>query len=183
MSEMSEGQTAGPIAPNLFTAITAAQVEEALTRGEEIEGIKVLVETEEGFHHIDGEDDEWDEDEGEGQERDTPLLSACRRGALEVVDCLINHGADVNRVTRSSPLVPIQLAAWKGHAAIVERLFRAGADINCNQGGLWMIPALVLASQEGHVDVVDCLLSLGADTEAKDSYGMTALMMASLWSR
>jgi len=169
---------------DLFTATTAAEVEEALTKGMKVEDVKVLVETEEDILYIDEEDEEDEEDEDEDDdddeerddiERDTPLLSACRRGALQVVDCLINHGADVNRVTPSSLFAPIQLAAWKGHAAIVERLFRAGADINCNEGGQAegkYIP-LILASQEGHVDVVDCLLSLGADLEKKDEDGGT----------
>jgi len=55
----------------------------------------------------------------------------------------------------------------------------SGADINDNQEGRGTTP-LILASQEGHIDVVECLLSLGADTEVKDEKGMTALMIASL---
>ena len=137
---------------DLFTATTAAQVEEALARGEDIE-------REQGFPVT------------------TPLISACKRGELEVVDCLLNHGANVAH-TPSGSESPIQWSAKNGHAAIVERLVRAGANINDNQGGEgWT--TLAFASVEGHVDVVDCLSSLGADIEMRDVFGNTALMWAS----
>ena len=41
------------------------------------------------------------------------------------------------------------------------------------------LTALLMASQFGHVDVVQALLAKGADVNAKDSRGLTALMMAS----
>ena len=135
---------------DLFTATTAAEVEEALARRKKIDAL-------------------------EGTPPLSPLLSAIKRGELEVVDCLLNHGANFTRVV--GPWCPLQWAAWEGHAAIVERLIKAGAGINDNQQGREST-ALILASHQGHVDVMDCLLSLGADTEAKDRSGETALMMA-----
>ena len=135
---------------DLFTATTAAEVEEALSRGEDIE-------KEEGWK--------------------TPLASACQRGELEVVDCLLDHGANPNHCPLGS-VGPIQMAAALGHAVIVKRLIRAGVEINNNQGGR-ASTALMFASVKGHIDVVDCLLSLGADTGAVSPTGRTALMMAS----
>ena len=135
---------------DLFTATTAAQVEEALARGGDIEE--------------------------ERERKETPLISAIRKGELEVVDCLLNHGAN----PRHRPawfMGPIQLAATLGHAAIAERLVKAGADINDNEDGRGNT-ALIFAARNGFMDVVDCLLSLGANIEAKDSDERTALMTA-----
>ena len=133
---------------NLFTATTAAHVEEALARGEDIE---------------------------EENDNTTPLVSACKRGELEVVDSLLNHGADPTHRPRASK-GPIQVAAQEGNADIVERLIKAGVGINDNQNG--GSAALAIASEEGHVDVVDFLLSLGIDLEVRDGIGETALMRA-----
>jgi len=140
---------------DLFTATTAAEVEETLARGENIE-------------HVQRDDD------GES----TPLESACKRGELEVVDCLLNHGAHPNNPLQAWK-GPIQIAAREGHVNIIERLVRAGADINDNRGPERDTP-LIVASGEGHVDVVDYLLSLGANIDCVDVIEATPLMWASI---
>ena len=101
----------------------------------------------------------------------TALAFACCKGHESIARLLIDKGAIIEAMS-------IELAAQTGHAALVELLVRAGVDINDNreEGGS---TALIVASGEGHVDVVDCLLSLGADTEVKDWEGTTALMVAS----
>jgi len=150
--EITPKMSEAPRIVSLFTANTAAQVEEALSKGKDIE--------EEG-----------------GWIKTTPLIRACQRGLLEVVECLLNHGADPNHFPRFSE-PPMQVAAKNGHAAIVERLIRAGVDINDNRGGMGDT-ALILASQQGHVDVVDCLLSLGSNTETTGWNNATPLIAAS----
>ena len=97
---------------DLFTDTTAAQVEEALARGDDIEEERRI----------------------EGATM-TPLVSACERGELEVVDCLLNHGADPKHCPPRERQGPLHLAAREGHAAIVERLIKGGADINDNLNG------------------------------------------------
>ena len=94
---------------DLFTATTAAEVEEALARKHKLEATRPI-------NYV----------------IKTPLTSACERGKLEVVDCLLNHGADPNRTPRGSSWGPIHHAAQEGHAVIVECLVRAGANINDN---------------------------------------------------
>jgi len=136
---------------DLFTATTAAEVEQLLAKGKDIDAL-------------------------EGRPLMTPLTSAIKRGELEVLECLLKHGASLSR-SISGSWGPLQWAAWEGHTAIVDRLIKAGIDINDNQQGREST-ALILASHQGHVDVMDLLLSLGADTEAKDRNGETALMMA-----
>ena len=68
------------------------------------------------------------------------------------------------------------LAARDGHAAIVERLLAAGADVNGVDENDWN--ALMLAAREGHTAIVERLLAAGADVNAKDYAGNTALILA-----
>ena len=163
---------------DLFTATTAAQVEEALAKGEDIEQLEQVLFDGEG--KLIKEEEMDDETKMMTAEEFTmkPLTSACYRGELEVVDCLLNHGADPNLYPEEF-WVPLHWASHSGHAAIVERLIKAGANINSNQGGEENDTPLIIASREGHVDVVDCLLSHGADIEATASKSLTALMKSS----
>ena len=64
--------------------------------------------------------------EERGRRGRTRLMRACGEGDLEQVQRLIDKGANINYES-------IRRAAQNGHAAIVELLFRAGADIN-NEG-------------------------------------------------
>jgi uncharacterized protein len=66
-------------------------------------------------------------------------------------------------------------AAYKGNADEVEQLLKNGANPNERQMG---ITALMTACNRGHVDVVRILLEKGADVNAKDWEGWTALMAA-----
>jgi len=141
---------------DLFTATTAAQVESLIaSTGDDV--------------------DSYENPRG-WSIRKTPLISAIKRGLPEVVDCLLNHGANVGRYF--GRVVAIHVAAQEGHADILERLVRAGADINDTRDGN-VSPPLSIASQMGHVDVVDRLLSLGANVNTKNPFGVTSLMMAS----
>ena len=173
---------------DLFTATTAAQVEEALARGEDIEQTAFME------FDVDGKMTSFRlnerayaatgaEDEDEEEQELTPLTSACRRGELEVVDCLLKHGTDPKHCpSKYDSKGPIQWAAKEGHAAVLERLVRSGVSVNDNQGREGET-ALMIASEEGHVDVVDCLLSLGADVNTVNWMGETALMWASSGER
>ncbi|CAJ1337948.1 unnamed protein product [Effrenium voratum] len=59
---------------------------------------------------------------------DTPLSIAARRGMLDVVDLLLEAGADVNRDrSRGSPLME---AAGEGHLEVVQKLLEVRASVN-----------------------------------------------------
>lgn len=103
----------------------------------------------------------------------TPLFLACESGNLEVVDALLNNGAD--------PLIhtqfdggPIQIASKNGYLYIVQRLIQAGVDINNDTFGT----PLLYASQKGNIDILDFLLAEGADINHMSDGQLTALMMA-----
>jgi ankyrin repeat protein len=73
-------------------------------------------------------------------------------------------------------------AATKGDLVEVKRLLKEGAETdgpNAKNSYGWT--ALILASMNGHKEIVELLLKNGADIEAKDSDGRTALMWASTY--
>jgi len=152
-SEASKSAASGD-AENLHQATTAAQVEALIAKGEDIE--KVV----KGMHQ---------------SNRKTPLISACERGVVEVVDSLLSHGANPNHVPPHS-WGPIQWAARKGHLDVVKRLIDAGVNVDDVQQGN---TALHLASMNGHTNVVEHLISLGANRDSRDSDEKTPLMWAS----
>lgn len=132
---------------NLHTATTAQQVNECLNKGENIEG---YVET------------------------DTPLINAIKRGNLQVLDVLLQRGADPNKAFRTNKS-PIQQAADEDRVDIMQRLIEAGADINCNKN---QETPLTIASDRGFVDVVDFLIANNALIEPKDKRDKNALCSA-----
>ena len=69
------------------------------------------------------------------------------------------------------------VASHNGHAAIVEALIQAGADVNKadNNGAT----ALMIASEDGHAATVEVLIQAGADVDKAANNGATALMIAS----
>ena len=72
-----------------------------------------------------------------------PLASACENNNLEMIDMLLECGADPDGIpkdrTRDSCAKwqkPILFAAKKGNALIVERLVQAGADPTVRKNGV-----------------------------------------------
>lgn len=86
------------------------------------------------------------------------LTGASRGGELEIVNYLIEAGANVNRYDEVGDL-PITVAAERGEADVVDALLGAGADpwkrVRDGFGVRQM--AWDLAKQRGHVDVLEVL--------------------------
>ena len=64
----------------------------------------------------------------------------------------------------------------RGHADVVERLLKAGAD--ANRADVKGMTALMRAAEGGHVAVASLLLAAKANVEHSDKKGKTALMRA-----
>ena len=58
-----------------------------------------------------------------------PLHDACRRGHIEIVEYLVEHGANVN-VSDNDGITPLHDACRGGHKEIVEYLVEHGANVN-----------------------------------------------------
>ena len=105
---------------------------------------------------------------------------ACAAGDDLAVEMLLDAGADPDgvrdyvafhksRYQRGfEPSWPINLAAWEGHAKVVQLLLRAGANAHAPEGEGQT--ALTIAAERGHKEVVRLLLEAGADRTYRAPY-------------
>ncbi|CAN0483041.1 unnamed protein product, partial [Ectocarpus sp. 12 AP-2014] len=119
---------------------------------------------------------------GEDGARYTPLHMASEKGSAKAALSLIKHGADVHRwgkTWRRRCCNALDLAAGRGHIAIVKSLLVAGVNVNLRPA-YSDESALDAAFQGGHADIVTALIQHGAFVDATDSRGCTALFKVSL---
>ncbi|CEJ55150.1 hypothetical protein PMG11_01425 [Penicillium brasilianum] len=105
----------------------------------------------------------------------TALFQAAWRGHKEIIQLLLEKGADVNAKDDYGGTALIQ-AAKGGHEAIVHLLLKKGAFMNMRDD--YVGTALSTAAEGGHDAIVQLLLEKGADVTIKDIDGRTALTWA-----
>lgn len=93
----------------------------------------------------------------------TPLLFAARNGHIEAAKVLIAAGANIDEAAPNgaSPLV---MATHSGQSALAAVLLEQGADPNAAGAGYAALHAAIL---RGDLDLLDRLLSYGADPNAR----------------
>lgn len=113
----------------------------------------------------------------------TLLNVACFLGNSDTVRELLFAGADVNRAVDNFPGSPeegstaLHLACGKGSEAIATLLIESGATINARTAS-GKTP-LMIASLLGHTEIVNLLMTAGADPYIRSSdHSFTALMYA-----
>ena len=107
---------------------------------------------------------------------DDKLLRACEQGKHEVVDALLEAGADAKVCSMPGMITPLHLAK---NIIIAEKLLSCGADVNARdssgstplhslckrlEGGGWLLD-----------DHINLLIDAGADVNAKDDQDLTPL--------
>lgn len=120
----------------------------------------------------------------ETEEGWTPLIRASAAGHARCVDLLIDAGAhpDPSEISHSA----LRAAALYGHAAVVERLLAANANPNLPSAGM-RTPLMGACfarttepgySRAGTLAVAASLLRAGAEVDARNDFGETALVLA-----
>ena len=101
---------------------------------------------------------------------------------LEMMQWLIQAGADLSATTRLGAMTPLAIAATNGNAATVQLLLKEGADPNAaNSNGT---SPLMMAAAAGKPEAIELLLDAGADPNARDlTNGQTTVMFAAALNR
>ena len=105
----------------------------------------------------------------------TALMWASYNGNVEIVQALIDKGADIN--ANSNPgRTALMWASISGHKEVVQLLLAKGADVNSKDvdGNT----ALIHAADEGRTEIVQALIDKGADVNA-ERIGRGALIITS----
>ncbi|XP_071098473.1 uncharacterized protein [Haliotis cracherodii] len=109
-----------------------------------------------------------------GQYDRTALMVAAMCAQKDVVDLLVSKGADLT-LTDDHKNTTLHLACQGGNRSIVEHLLPS-FDINCR--GQYDRTALMVAAMCAQKDVVDLLVSIGADLTLTDDNNNTTLHLA-----
>jgi hypothetical protein len=96
---------------------------------------------------------------GNGRDNEVVLHDACRRGRVEIIDLLIQAGADLD-VRNAIGQTPLMEAARYGELPAVQRLVAAGADLNLRSARN-NATALGLARENDEREVVELLTKAG----------------------
>ncbi|XP_045468094.1 ankyrin repeat domain-containing protein 17-like isoform X2 [Harmonia axyridis] len=107
---------------------------------------------------------------------DTALTLACAGGHEELVELLLNRGADIEHRDKKG-FTPLILAATAGHEKVVEILMNHSADIEAQSERTKDTP-LSLACSGGRYEVVDMLLKRNANKEHRNVSDYTPLSLA-----
>ena len=106
----------------------------------------------------------------------TALHCAVYSNCTEIVDLLLDKGADIEAGANSEKATPLHLASSLGELPIVERLISRGANVNAKGGRRGQ--SLEAACVWDHVDVAVELIAAGADIDAAGDSDGSALCAA-----
>ena len=111
----------------------------------------------------------------------TPLHLASGKGHTEIVEFLLNNGADTELETCTGH-TPMMLAAWyagDGKYETIKTLLEHGAKVNHKEDGDGGT-ALHYAAMYSGKEVINLLISYGADVNARDEHQSTPLHQAAM---
>lgn len=111
----------------------------------------------------------------------TPLEMACVGGQKEIVDFLIDNGADMDYYSKGLPWTkPLTLAISERHEMVVKLLLERGASTEFDEQAEVRYPLhyATLNGQEKSLSLVRILVEHGVDIDVEDSDGATAVARA-----
>ena len=112
---------------------------------------------------------------GDSDYHQSPLSHAAENGHKQVVQMLLNKGANPNSIDESGR-TPLSWAVFNEHEVVVKQLLQENADIHSKDHEGWT--ALHFAIQNRSVHMVKLLLDVGADVLATFGEMNTALHLA-----
>ena len=109
-------------------------------------------------------------------ENDTALIYAASNDDAAILEALLNKGADINHQNDNGYSALIMASVDEKRLANAKALVARGADLNLksDDGGT----ALMMATAGGVIELVRALLEKGAQIDARDNHGYTALFKA-----
>ncbi len=109
----------------------------------------------------------------------TALMLGSEHGHLETVRVLLKAGSNVNATSTVQGDTALTYASQNGMTEVARALLEHMADVSIFTRGYNGLNALMHASNNGHLAVVNVLLELGASANAsRPSNGLTAVMRA-----
>src|SRR5205823_3020122 len=106
----------------------------------------------------------------------TSLYYAASFGLAEIVEALINTGAELNAPGSRFGGTALHAAALREHIPVMKLLLEAGADPG--RGDFNHVTPLHTAAMYGNPEVVSMLLQFGAPKDAADGVGETPYDLA-----
>ena len=108
----------------------------------------------------------------------TALMHACRSNHTDVVELLLQNGADINIVDKAGCHVLLE-SSGRGFTDIIHLLLTLPiqTNVNINHTDRRIHTPLMVACLYCHIDIVVYLISRGADTKLVNDYGVTAFEM------
>ena len=106
----------------------------------------------------------------------TALTQAAYLGQAQIVDALLGRGADA-LAKNTQGTGPLMAAAAEGYTDITRKLLEKGG-VPPDDPDMDDTTPLMVSSVRGHIDIVTMLLNAGADVNARNVDGHTALMFA-----
>lgn len=107
--------------------------------------------------------------------RITPLIGASVSGNLEIMELLIEAGADVDKKDEWGD-TPLMAAVAFDHIRAARLLLENGADIDATKPD--QTTALMIAARQGNSEITEFLLRQGANSNIGFGTGWTALSLA-----
>jgi ankyrin repeat protein len=152
------------VASLLFLSSCVSQIHSAVNRDEPEKIRRILAEEEGALEERNHEDL-------------TPLLSAAKQNNFDLVQLLVEEGADVNAQTKVGGLTPLRYAIMEGNYLMAEYLIDNGADVNQKNEHGWT--PMHTAARYGEIDILNLLIENGADISPRTEEGLTPTRVAS----